>query len=132
MGDATFMKLKDRLDSLNDAQRSDMNTKIQSSGLRSLVAIGLWNFFFGTLGVARFMIGDTMLGAIRLTYQIIVIVLQILVVNAGVESTIAYVSGFCTIGLWIWWIVDIFLVDKKVRMQNLRKVLLVIDGVKSR
>lgn len=132
MGNMVFIELKNRLDSLSDTQRNDVNFNIQSSGaIRSALAMLILNALLGTLGVARFMIGDWVLGLIRLAYQIIVFAFVILAEDYGADSTIAVVSVFLMVGNWIWWGLDLYLVDKKVRMQNLRKVLLAIDSVKN-
>ena len=73
MGKDALDEIKSRLDSLNDTQRTDAFLKIQQAKLRSLVSMAVWNVMFGTLGVARFMIGDIGLGFARLAFQIITI-----------------------------------------------------------
>ena len=130
MGRDSLDEIKSRLDSLNDTQRTDAFLKIQQAKLRSLISMAVWNLIFGTLGVARFMIGDIGLGFARLALQIIAIVFAILG-GGDEESTFTAIAGLCVIAVWIWWFIDIFLVDKKVRMQNLRKVLLAIESVKN-
>ena len=47
------------------------------------------------------------------------------------SAEIKIVDMSFAIFVWGWWIMDLFLVNKKVRMQNLRKILLVIDSVKN-
>ena len=130
MGRDSLDEIKSRLDSLNDTQRTDAFLKIQQAKLRSLISMAVWNVMFGTLGVARFMIGDIGLGCARLALQIIAIVFAILG-GGDEESAFTAIGGLCVIAVWIWWFIDLFLVDKKVRMQNLRKVLLAIESVKS-
>lgn len=131
MGRDALDEIKSRLDSLNDTQRTDAFLKIQQAKLRSLISIAVWNSIFGTLGVARFMIGDIGLGCARLAFQIILFALIIL--SGGSEAnTIGAIASWLIIVNWIWWFIDLFLVDKKVRMQNLRKVLLAIESVKGK
>ena len=131
MGKDSLDEIKSRLDSLNDTQRTDAFLKIQQAKLRSLISMAVWNLIFGTLGVARFMIGDIGLGCARLAFQIILFALIILS-GGSEENTIGAIASWLIIVNWIWWFIDLFLVDKKVRMQNLRKVLLAIESVKGK
>lgn len=131
MNGEIFMELKDRLDSLSDAERKDAYIKFQSSKPRKYITITVLNVLFGSLGVVRFMIGDTMLGFIRLVYQILVIALAVLSEMNPYNDIIGVMSLIFVIGVWVWWFVDLFLVGIKVRKQNLRKVLLAIDSVKN-
>lgn len=89
----------------------------------------IFNFLFGTLGVGRFMIGDIGIGIARLALCLIWVAFG--AVNDGSEEMKAIDIGF-GVFVWGWWLVDLYLVLKKVRMQNLRKVLLAIDSVKSK
>lgn len=125
-------EIKNRLDSLSDGQRSDVNFKIQALNIKN-PALVFWvgSFLFGSFGVGRFMIGDIGLGFARLALQIITLVLLVIVGDGNEESTIAAIAGLFVIANWVWWFVDLFLVGKKLRMQNLRKVLLAIDSVKN-
>lgn len=124
---ATLAELQSRLDSLSDKQRSDVFLKIQDAKLKTPLIIFMCNFLVGTLGVGRFMIGDWGIGIGRLALFLIWCVTGAL--NDG-SAEMKIVDMSFAIFVWGWWIVDIFLVDKKVRMQNLRKILQSIDSVK--
>lgn len=128
MGAASIAEITNRLDSLSDKGRSDAFLRIQDANLKTPFIVDICNFLFGTLGVARFMIGDYLIGAIKL----IVLVLWAIVngANDGSEAMQVIDISFAIL-VWGWWIIDLFLVLKKVRMQNLRKVLLAIDSVKN-
>ncbi|EKT0454159.1 TM2 domain-containing protein [Campylobacter jejuni] len=65
-------------------------------------ALVFWvgTFLFGAFGVSRFMIGDRVLGIIY---------------------------GLLWLVNWIWWIVDMFLVGKKLRKQNFEKIANIIQ-----
>ncbi len=128
MGAASIAEITNRLDSLSDKGRSDAFLRIQDANLKTPFIVDICNFFLGTLGVARFMIGDYLIGAIRL----VVLVLWAIVngANDGSEAMQVIDISFAIL-VWGWWIIDLFLVLKKVRMQNLRKVLLAIDSVKN-
>lgn len=128
VGKAAMAELKTRLDSLSDKERSDAFLKIEGANLKTPIIVDVFNFFIGTLGVGRFMIGDIGLGIARLVYLIITVV--IIGANDGSEE-MRVLEIIFVVPLWGWWLVDLFLVMKKVRMQNLRKVLLAIDSVKS-
>ena len=132
LGKATLAELQSRLDSLNDSQRDDALLKIQGANLKNVIIIDICNFFFGQLGVGRFMIGDKAIGIARLTFTIITVILGALSDGSSKESIIAVIDSFCLFISFIWWLVDLFLVEKKVRMQNLRKVLLAIESVKGK
>lgn len=73
------------------------------------------SFLFGNCGVGRFMIGDKLLGGLRLGLVILWIITDI----AGMV-VVAQGLGSCAM---IWWIVDLFLTGKKLRKQNLDKVM---------
>ena len=127
IGQATMADLKSRLDSLSDSQRSDAFLKIQGANLKTPIIVDIFNFFFGNLGVGRFMIGDIGIGLARLALTLIWMAIGGM--NDGSEEMKVFNISF-GIFVWGWWLVDLYLVLKKVRMQNLHKVLLAIDSVK--
>ena len=127
IGRATMADLKSRLDSLSDSQRSDAFLKIQGANLKTPIIVDIFNFFFGNLGVGRFMIGDIGIGLARLALTLIWMAIGGM--NDGSEEMKVFNISF-GIFVWGWWLVDLYLVLKKVRMQNLHKVLLAIDSVK--
>lgn len=129
MRKVSLAEIKNRLDSLSDDGRTDAFLKIQESKLKIPIIVDVCNFFVGSLGVARFMIGDWVLGLIRLVFFLLY--LAIVSVNDGSEEMNLIQNIFTIVGIWGWWLVDLILVEKKVRMQNLRKVLLAIDSVKN-
>ncbi len=105
--------LKDKFESLSQDKQKDFISKLSQIKLKS-PAFVFWvgNFLFGSFGVARFMIGDMMLGFIRLGLVILDIFIELSFNNASILLVI-----------WIWWIVDLFLVGKKLRKQNLEKII---------
>ena len=128
MGKAALAELQSRLDSLNDSQRSEAFLRIQEANLKSPLLVAILNFFFGNLGIARFMIGDIGIGIGRLVYSLVALGASGV---ADDEDTKAF-AGILMAVMWIWWLIDLFLVEKKLRMQNLRKVLLAIESVKGK
>ncbi|WP_096028240.1 hypothetical protein [Campylobacter lanienae] len=105
--------LKDKFESLSQDKQKDFISKLSQIKLKS-PAFVFWvgNFLLGNFGVARFMIGDMMLGFIRLGLVILDIFIELSFNNASILLVI-----------WIWWIVDLFLVGKKLRKQNLEKII---------
>lgn len=105
--------LKDKFESLSQDKQKDFISKLSQIKLKS-PAFVFWvgNFLLGNLGVARFMIGDMLLGFIRLGLVILDIFIELSFSNASILLVI-----------WIWWIVDLFLVGKKLRKQNLEKII---------
>lgn len=105
--------LKDKFESLSQDKQKDFISKLSQIKFKS-PAFVFWvgNFLLGSFGVARFMIGDMMLGFIRLGLVILDIFIELSFNNASILLVI-----------WIWWVVDLFLVGKKLRKQNLEKII---------
>ena len=70
------------------------------------------------------MIGDIGLGIGRLVLCIVAVIVSMVNEDSGRNVLVS--------AMWVWWLIDLFLVQKKLRMQNLRKVLLIIDSVKGK
>lgn len=119
--------LKDKFESLSQDKQKDFISKLSQIKLKS-PAFVFWmgNFLLGNLGVARFMIGDMMLGFIRLGLAILGIFIELSSFNNNTEY-LEFISGFILLISWIWWIVDLFLVGKKLRKQNLEKIINLIQ-----
>lgn len=110
---ASSVVLKDKFENLSQDKQKDFISKLSQIKLKS-PAFVFWvgNFLLGNLGVARFMIGDKILGFIRLGLVILDIFIELSFNNASILLVI-----------WIWWIVDLFLVGKKLRKQNFEKII---------
>ena len=106
-------RMRELVYSISESQRYDLMCKLPTLNLKN-PALVFWvgSFVFGNLGVGRFMIGDTGLGVTRL-------MLFILGTALGGNA----IGEFCISVSMIWWIVDLFIVGKKIRLQNLRKIL---------
>lgn len=121
-------QLKEKLDSLDEKSRDEFMAKIPMLGLKS-PAFVFWiaNLFFGWLGVARFMIGDMILGGVRLALVVIFFILYVYGTIAGGSNTaLGIIIALCYFTIIIWNIVDLFLVGKKLRKQNLNKLLSIL------
>ncbi|MEE3745081.1 hypothetical protein [Campylobacter porcelli] len=114
---ASSVILKDKFESLSQDKQKDFISKLSQIKLKS-PAFVFWvgNFLLGNLGVARFMIGDKILGFIRLGLAILNIYIELSSYNTEYPKSIALI-------IWIWWIVDLFLVGKKLRKQNFEKII---------
>lgn len=130
-------QVRGRLEKLSDDKRNDLMRNLPNLTLKS-PALVFWvgSFLFGNFGVGRFMIGDIGLGIVRLALLIIGIICQLIgfagMVGGmlGEDEEIALGGGaIATLGTiimivtTIWWIVDLFIVGKKLRAQNMQKIL---------
>ncbi|ARR04200.1 MULTISPECIES: hypothetical protein [Campylobacter] len=121
---ASSIILKDKFENLSQDKQKDFISKLSQIKLKS-PAFVFWvgNFLFGSFGVARFMIGDMMLGFIRLGLMILYyIFISLSLFNNNTEYP-EFISVFMYLIISIWWIVDLFLVGKKLRKQNLEKII---------
>ncbi|MCR8697032.1 MULTISPECIES: hypothetical protein [Campylobacter] len=115
---ASSVILKDKFESLSQDKQKDFISKLSQIKLKS-PAFVFWvgSFLLGNLGVGRFMIGDKILGFIRLGLTILSIYLDLSSYNTEFLTSIVIIIN------WIWWIVDLFLVGKKLRKQNFEKII---------
>ncbi|PAF50265.1 hypothetical protein BKH43_05020 [Helicobacter sp. 13S00401-1] len=122
--------LKEKLDKLSDKQRDEFYQKVIMARLKSPSLI-FWvgSFLFGSLGVGRFMVGDILLGIIRLALSIVFIVLTLVDktnlenYNFMLTSSDASVGGMLLWAIKAWWFIDLFLVGKRARDLNMKKCL---------
>lgn len=119
--------LQEKLDKLSDAKRDDFVRNLPFLKLKS-PALVFWvgSFLFGHLGVGRFMIGDTLLGGIRLALSVLYCFCGIVgnINGSGFFATIVVIT---LIAIWVWWVVDLFITGKKLRKKNLEKILQAIS-----
>lgn len=90
--------------SLNDADRTKFISIYQSESLNPVVVFG-WNVWLGWLGIDRFIVGDILLGVLKL-------------ITFG--------------GLGIWQIVDCFLIGNRTRTKNIEKARYIYDSIQRR
>lgn len=122
------------IEKLNESQKSSVLSKLSTLHLKNpSLVFWIGNFLLGSFGIARFMIGDIKLGLIRL----ILAFTSILIFSMADEGSIDKGSFFAIVGgviyilnSWVWYIIDLFLVGKKLRKQNLEKVLNVLNKYK--
>lgn len=112
--------LKDKFERLSEDKQKEVATQLPLLNLKS-PALVFWvgTFLLGSLGVGRFMIGDWVLGLVRLGLTIVGIICDVL---AFEYKFLGIVGGCVYLTNWIWWIVDMFLVGKKLRRQNCEKI----------
>ncbi|ECL3536725.1 hypothetical protein MMU55_001747 [Campylobacter jejuni] len=120
--------LKEKFERLSEERKKDVLNRLPMLKLKS-PALVFWvgTFLFGPFGVGRFMIGDMVLGFVRLAFVIIPIIFNI-VANESLQN-IAYILALMNwiVNWTIWWIVDMFLVGKKLRKQNYEKIANIIQ-----
>lgn len=113
---ASLMALREKLDKTSEAKRDEFVKNLPFLNLKSPTLV-FWvgSFLLGTCGVGRFMIGDKLLGGLRLG----LLILWIIAYMSGIGIAERLLRG-CAL---IWWIVDLFLTGKKLRKQNLDKIM---------
>ncbi len=127
-------KIKNDIDKLSQEQQEMVCEKIQTLAptLPSpRVVFWFGSFAFGSLGVGRFMIGDKLLGFIRLSLCLLgwTTVMFISPLDDYDNKTAGFIYCIDLIVMIIWWIVDLFIVGKKLRQKNLDKILSIINEV---
>lgn len=118
-----LQQLKEKLDSLDEKSRNDFIAKIPLLGLKSPKFV-FWvgSFLFGGFGVNRFMIGDKMLGIAKLALY--VLMLSFYILGLSLESlALLGIVQVLNLAIFGWWVADLFLTGKKLRKQNLDKLL---------
>ena len=90
--------------SLNDVDRNKFITVLQGEAKNPVELFG-WNIWLGWLGIDRFIVGDTVLGILKL-------------ITLG--------------GLGIWQIVDCFLIGNRTRLLNIEKARYIYDSIQGR
>ena len=89
--DDKMVYVKGRLETMSD----DKFALIQSTSLMSPTLVWVVSFFFGYLGIDRFMIGS---------------------VGAGVAKLLTF-GGF-----GLWWLIDLFIIAGKTKERNFNKL----------
>lgn len=122
--------LKDKFEKLSEESQKNAITQLSVLNLKS-PALVFWvgTFLLGALGVGRFMIGDMVLGFARLVLTVLGIVVAIFYASS-MNDFVGLLYGLLALTNWIWWIVDMFLVGKKLRKKNYEKINAVFDNLK--
>ncbi|MCR2105093.1 hypothetical protein CUPS4244_08405 [Campylobacter upsaliensis] len=122
--------LKDKFEKLSEESQKNAITQLSVLNLKS-PALVFWvgTFLLGALGVGRFMIGDMVLGFVRLVLTVLSIAVGIFYASS-MNDFVGLLNGLLTLANWIWWIVDMVLVGKKLRKKNYEKISAVFDNLK--
>lgn len=145
--DAVLSNLKDKLPKdeifaenikaefqrLSDSKKQEAISQIPMLDLKN-PAFVFWvgNVMFGAFGVARFMIGDKKLGIYRLLFIGVYIIFAIMAATAltlgsyNLADIIHVITASLIIVAYVWWIVDLFLVGKKLRQKNYEKIMQIL------
>lgn len=126
--------LKDKFEKLSEESQKSAITQLSVLNLKS-PALVFWvgTFLLGVFGVGRFMIGDMVLGFVRLGLTLSCIMAVVIATASGIseDHILIRVSGLLMFANWtVWWIVDMFLVGKKLRKKNYEKINAVFDNLK--
>lgn len=121
---AILMMLSDKIpsqslpllqDKLKDASEDKINS-LATLPFKSHILGLILGILFGCWGVDRFYKGDIGLGCAKLGLCIV-----------GIIGTFFVIGGFLLLILWIWSIVDLFLVWKGIKEDNLNKILMTLN-----
>ncbi|KGI57373.1 NINE protein [Campylobacter sp. MIT 97-5078] len=120
---AVLLSIKDKIPDSSLAIVQDKLKAASEDKLNTLVVLPLKNviiglvlgILFGGFGVDRFYKGDIGLGIAKLALLIL-----------GYATVIFYVGIVFLIIVWVWVIVDLFLVWKGIKQDNLNKTLAVL------
>ena len=117
------MALRDKLDKLSASKRDELMRNLALLDLKNPTLV-FWvgSFLFGEFGVGRFMIGNKVLGAIRLALALF-FYLFLMIYTESESGIAAFLAVVLLLAVRGWWIADLFLTGKKLRQQNLDKVL---------
>ena len=88
---------------LNDADREKFISILQREAQNPVELFG-WNMWLGIFGMDRFIVGDTLLGILKL-------------ITLG--------------GLGIWQIVDCFLIGNRTRVKNIEKARYIYNSIRA-
>lgn len=121
---AILMMLSDKIpsqslpllqDKLKDASEDKINS-LATLPFKSHILGLILGILFWFLGVDRFYKGDIGLGCAKLGLCIV-----------GIIGTFFVIGGLFLLILWIWSIVDLFLVWKGIKEDNLNKILMALN-----
>ena len=93
-------------DTKND--RILINTEIEARGKKAVIAYLLW-FFLGTVGGHRFYLGKTGTGVAQLVLTVI-----------GYLTILIFVGFVFLAIVWVWVLIDVFLIGGMVREDHYR------------
>ncbi|MBK2001264.1 TM2 domain-containing protein [Campylobacter sp. 2018MI35] len=123
--------LKKKLEALSSDELDKVCARLQYTKLKNpTLAFWVYNFLLGGFGVARFYIGQIGFGIFRLALTLLSIIIGF-VAESSYDSFWISVSKMFDYGNFGIAIIDLFIIGVLLRNQNLEKVNLIIDEVKS-
>lgn len=115
--------LKERLDKLDEQGRQDFLLQANTLGLHNITMV-FWvgGFLLGYFGVAWFMLKNMPLFFAKLGLWAVMFIL--LIIGMTTESlALVGIANFAQFIVFVWFIVDLFIVGKKAREANYEKIM---------
>lgn len=123
--------LKKKLETLNSDELNKVYTRLQYTKLKNpTLVFWVYNFLLGGFGVARFYIGQIGWGIFRLVLTLLAMVVGF-IADSSYDSFWIATSNIINYGNFGIWFIDLFIVGVLLRNQNLEKINLIIDDIKS-
>ncbi len=123
--------VKEKLKKLDKVGLAKFILKLPAVKLHDINTV-FWvgSVILGVFGVGRFMIGDKLIGALKLTLLIISYILlaisyiMALFPNLNIISIVLMIMGYVGLAIvTIWWGLDIFMITSKAKRANLNRIL---------
>lgn len=128
-----LLEVDESLQKLNETQLDSVARKIAHANFKDpTIVFWIGSFLLGNLGIGRFMIGDYLLGCIRLSLVILINIISNFTQGEDTQSIMLNFSLvlFLSVVMFVWWVIDLFIVGKKLRKENLQKLTQIISQAK--
>ena len=89
---------------------------------KSTTSVTLFALFLGAFGVDRFVTGDPGIGILKI---VAMIVMQITQLAAASDNDLAFLY-IISLGIWVWFVVEIFTASKRAKEYNYKKFMEVV------
>lgn len=102
----------------------ECTSNLMHVSMKSRVAVLLFSIFFGGLSVDRFYLGDNILGIAKLSFNLLIVGLRILIffVEFSTIQIILIITNIMNVILIIWCLADIYYTYQAAKVYNLSRL----------